>query len=98
MGFNYRGLSRIDTDKDEIKNYYSKKDSGNLSNSNIWQILYTKEGRLIVSTINGVNLYDKNKDKFTRIISKENQLQSQYIYSLEEDSNGHIWVGTNNGL
>ena len=92
------GLSRIDTDKDEIKNYYSKKDNGNLLDSNLWKILCTKDNRLIVSTINGVNVYDKNKDTFTRILYKENQLQSQYIYSLEEDINGHIWVGTDNGL
>ena len=91
-------LSRIDTDKDEIKNYYSKEDSGNLSNSNLWQLLCTKDNRLIASTIDGLNVYDKNKDKFTRILYKEGELPSQYIYSLEEDINGHIWVGTDNGL
>jgi len=92
------GLSRINPDKDEIKNYYSKEDSGNLSNSNLWQILCTKDNRLIASTIDGLNVYDKNKDKFTRILYKEGELPSQYIYSLEEDINGHIWVGTDNGL
>ena len=92
------GLSRINPDKDEIKNYYSKEDSGNLSNSNLWQILCTKDNRLIASTIDGLNVYDKNKDKFTRILYKEVELPSQYIYSLEEDINGHIWVGTDNGL
>ena len=92
------GLSRINPDKDEIKNYYSKEDSGNLSNSNLWQILCTKDNRLIASTIDGLNVYDENKDKFTRILYKEGELPSQYIYSLEEDINGHIWVGTDNGL
>ena len=92
------GLSRINPDKDEIKNYYSKEDSGNLSNSNLWQILCTKDNRLIASTIDALNVYDKNKDKFTRILYKEGELPSQYIYSLEEDINGHIWVGTDNGL
>ena len=92
------GLSRINPDKDEIKNYYSKEDSGNLSNSNLWQILCTKDNRLIASTIDGLNVYDKNKDKFTRILYKEGELPSQYIYSIEEDINGHIWVGTDNGL
>ncbi len=92
------GLSRINPDKDEIKNYYSKEDSGNLSNSNLWQLLCTKDNRLIASTIDGLNVYDKNKDKFTRILYKEGELPSQYIYSLEENINGHIWVGTDNGL
>ena len=92
------GLSRIDTDKDEIKNYYSEKDNGNLLDSNIWRILYTREGKLIVFGINGVNLYDEEKDTFNSIMSKSNELQSQYIYSVKEDSNAHIWVGTNKGL
>ena len=92
------GLSRINPDKDEIKNYYSKEDRGNLSNSNLWQLLCTKDNRLIASTIDGLNVYDKNKDKFTRILYKEGELPSQYIYSLEEDLYGHIWVGTDNGL
>ena len=92
------GLSRIDTDKNEIKNYYSEKDNGNLSDSNLWQILYTTEGKFIVSSVNGLNLYDEEKDTFNRVLSKENDLPSQYIYSVNEDSNGHIWVGTDMGL
>lgn len=92
------GLSRINTDKDEIKNYYSEEDIGNLSNSNIWQILCTRDNRLIVSTVDGLNVYDKDKDKFTRILYKEGELPSQYIYSVKEDLYGHIWVGTDNGL
>lgn len=92
------GLSRINTDKDEIKNYYSEEDIGNLSNSNIWQILCTRDNRLIVSTVDGLNVYDEDKDKFTRILYKEGELPSQYIYSVKEDLYGHIWVGTDNGL
>ena len=92
------GLSRIDTDKDEIKNYYSDKNNGNLSDENLWQMIYTTEGKLLVSSINGLNLYDEEKDTFNRVLSKENELPSQFIYSLKEDSNGHIWVGTDKGL
>ena len=92
------GLSRIDRDKDEIKNYYSDKNNGNLSDSNIWQILYTTDGKFLVSTVDGLNLYDEEKDKFNRVLFKENELPSQFIYSVKEDSNGHIWVGTDMGL
>ena len=92
------GLTRIDTDKDEIKNYYSEKDNGNLLNSNRWRLLTSKEGKLIVFGINGVNLYDEEKDTFNSIALKENNLNTAVIYSEEEDSNGHIWVGTDKGL
>ena len=92
------GLTRINTDKDEMKNYYSDKDNGNLSDNNLWQILCTTEDKFLVSSINGLNLYDKEKDAFNRVLYKENELPSQYIYSIKEDSNGHIWVGTDKGL
>ena len=92
------GLSRIDSDTDEIKNYYSDKNNGNLSDDNLWQILYTTEGKFLVSSINGLNLYDEENDTFNRVLSKENELPSQFIYSVKEDSNGHIWVGTDKGL
>ena len=59
---------------------------------------YTKEGKLFVFSINGLNLYDEENDTFNRILAKENDLPSQFIYSVKEDSNGHIWVGTDKGL
>ena len=77
------GLTRIDTDKDEIKNYYSEKDNGNLLNSNRWRLLTTKESKLIVFGINGVNLYDEEKDTFNSIALKENNLNTAVIYSEE---------------
>ena len=92
------GLSKIDTDKDEIKNYYSEQYNGNLLDSNLWRLLYTKEGELIVFSINGINLYNEENDTFDSIILKENKIQSQFIYSVKEDSKGHIWVGTDKGL
>ena len=92
------GLSRINTDKNEIKNYYSKKYNGSLFDSNLWRILVTKDSYVLVFGLNGVNLYDEKNDTFTNILSKQDDSQSQFIYSVEEDSNGHIWIGTDTGL
>lgn len=92
------GLSKINPDTDEIKNYYSKEDSGNLSNNNLWQILCTEDNKIIASTVDGLNLYDEKNDKFVRILDKENELPSQYIYSVKQDLYGHIWIGTDKGL
>ena len=75
------GLSRIDTAKDEIKNYYPEQNNGNLLDSSTWRILCTKEGKLIVLGINGINLYNEEKDTFEDIKLNENKLQFQYIYS-----------------
>ena len=92
------GLTKIDTDTDKIKNYYPEKYNGNLLDNIPWRLLTTKEGKLIVFGINGVSLYDEEKDTFNSIALKENNLQIEVIYSENEDSNGHIWLGTNKGL
>ena len=68
-----------------------------------WIVIYgglftLTEGNLIVFSINGINLYDEEKDTFNSVKLKENKLQSQFIYSVKEDSNGHIWIGTDKGL
>ena len=92
------GLSRINTDSETIKNYTSDKDGGNLSNNGVLQVLSTKDNRIIVATEDGLNMYDKNKDSFFRILDKEGDLPSQYIYSVKEDSFGNIWVCTDAGV
>ena len=51
-------------------------DNNHMANS------YTKESKIIVLGINGLNLYDEEKDTFNRILEKENELPSQvYIFS-----------------
>jgi len=92
------GVSRIDTDKDEIKNYYPEKNNGNLLDSSTWRLLHTTEDKLIVLGTNGVNLYDEEKDTFNIMSIKENKLNISYMHSEIEDSNGHIWIGTDKGL
>ena len=57
-----------------------------------------KDNKLIASTVNGLNVYDEKNDTFTRVLGNEKDLPSQYIYSIEEGPNGHIWIGTDNGL
>lgn len=94
----FGGISRINPDTETIKNYYAEEDRGNLSDNNICQILSTKDNRIIAATVYGLNLYDEENDKFIRILDKEDDLPSQYIYSVKEDYRGHIWIGTEKGL
>ena len=92
------GISRINIDTDEIRNYSEKEDKGNLSNSNVCNILVTKDNRIFAATEDGLNLYYEKNEKFYRILDKENDLPSQYIYSVKEDSRGHIWISTDEGV
>lgn len=92
------GLSKINLKTGNINNYLDRNDNGNLSHYNIRDILVTKDNRIIVATSNGLNLYDKENDKFKRVLSSENQLTNQMINSLTEDEKGNIWIGTDKGL
>ena len=91
------GLNRININTNETKRYHSEPNEGNLSNNNLWEILFTSNNKLLVASIDGVNLYDKNTDSFTQVFNN-NELPSQFVYSLTEDKNENIWVGTDKGL
>ena len=91
------GLNRIDVNTNSIKRYYSDPKKGNLSNDNLWEIIFTSNNQLIVTSVNGVSIYDKKTDSFKRILNN-GELPSQFIYSIHEDKNQNIWVGTDKGL
>ncbi|SCH41608.1 Alkaline phosphatase synthesis sensor protein phoR [uncultured Clostridium sp.] len=92
------GLNKINTKNDNITRYFSESNNGTLSNDRICEILVTKAGDILVTTSNGLNLYNKNTDSFERILNNNNDLPTQHIHSIEEDSNGDIWLGTQSGL
>lgn len=92
------GVSKIDTKNDCITNYLEGEENGNLSNYNIGDILITKDGRVIIATSNGLNIYNEKEDKFERILQNESDLTSQLINGIVEDDEGNIWIGTKNGL
>lgn len=88
------GASKINLYTNKITNY---KKSGVLSNNNITEILITDEGEVLLASIDGLNIYNKQNDTFERIF-EEDQLADQEIYSLDQDKNGDIWVGSSTGF
>ncbi|MEG2984680.1 MAG: two-component regulator propeller domain-containing protein [Peptostreptococcaceae bacterium] len=92
------GISKINTENDTISNYYQGKSCGNLSNNNIYTILISKSGDIIIGTSNGIDIYDKTKDEFRKYNIDIDKLESKRIYAIEEDENSNIWIGTKTGL
>lgn len=91
------GLSKINTINNEVINYSNKKESGNLSYYMITDILLTSNGKILVATFDGLNLYNEKTDSFERILG-DDSLISQTIYSIEEDIYGEIWIATSKGI
>ena len=102
MGTN-RGLFRYDTQTHELKRYrYSTHRPGMLSQAYITDIRLTDGGHLIVSTLNGLNVYRRETDSFEFIRRNSapgldggsiNCDAIRCVYTTGET----IWLGTETG-
>ena len=88
------GASKINLDTNKITNYKSPEE---LSNNDVTDILVTRSGEILLATLDGLNIYDKENDNFERIFYGEG-LVDQEIYSLDEDDKGNVWVGSSKGI
>lgn len=62
-----------------------------------YMAVYAHSGELLIATRSGLIVFDEqNNDYF--IYGKEQGLDDDVIYSIEQDSNGKVWVSTNKGL
>lgn len=94
------GISKIHNSEDgevNITNYLGEANNGNLSNITANSILITKNQEILVGTVDGLNIYNENSDRFERIF-EDNKLINQHVTSLTEDNAGDIWVGTEGGI
>ncbi|MGL5715133.1 MAG: ligand-binding sensor domain-containing protein, partial [Paraclostridium sp.] len=92
------GVSKINPYTEEITNYYQDIKNGNLSDNNVYDILITTEGNILIATANGIDIYDKKEDKFTPFIKNKSLLTHPHIYEIEQDNKGNIWAGSKKGL
>lgn len=92
------GLNRYDGVRFKV---YNQRNSS-LSSSDISVLKIDRKGRMWIGTIGGgLNLYDLRKDKFINYKNhfKKSTVQTgNNIYEITEDSDGKIWIGTENGL
>lgn len=96
-----RGLFKYNGKTEEMKRYrYSTHRSGMLSQAYITDIKLTERGSLIVSTLNGVNVYHRDTDTFSFIRQSGSQDEVTLncnaincICTMGET----IWLGTETG-
>lgn len=96
-----RGLFRYYRQTKTMKRYrYSSHREGMLSQAYITDMKLTSDGSLVVSTFNGLNVYDRKSDTFSFIRRVENSedrgLNSNIIVCLFTDGQD-IWAGTQDG-
>lgn len=93
-----RGLFKYDTIHDTVKRYrYSNHKPDMLSQAYITDVAVSGDGHLIVSTLNGLNVYNRSDDRFSFIRQSYREplssISCNRINSLLCDG-GNIWVGT----
>lgn len=98
-----RGVNKIDAETKKIESYLPGVDGCNISDHNVTEILIGKDERVYVATTNGVNVYDEDTNNFINLYpydkeKGDNNLSSQFIYSIIEDNDNNMWVGTVDGL
>ena len=96
-----RGLFRYNHNKQICQRYrYSSHRPGMLSQAYITDIQITSRGKVIISTLNGLNAYNEIADNFTYIRQNnekpDKSLNNNYINCLFVDEE-QIWVGTEIG-
>ncbi len=73
-------------------------DIKSISNNNIHHIIEDKNEGIWFATENGLNYLKKGTSQFIHSFYQENNPKSiaaNYIYSLHEDRQGFMWIGTN---
>lgn len=74
-------------------------DSASLSGNVVTCLHEDARGWLWVGTTNGLNFFDRKKERFSRFSTYNAAPASrQYIRSIAEDTSGTLWVGTSGGL
>ena len=95
------GLVRLNPQTDEIKRYRpDRNDPQSLSAPNIWSFQpdLKDAGILWIGTIGGgLNRFDTRTGR-TQRFTTSNGLGSNAIWSVMHDHDGHLWLGTSNGL
>jgi PAS domain S-box-containing protein len=97
-----KGLTKIEKDREEYKNYrYDSQNQNSLSDDKVYSILEDRFGTLWIGTgSGGLNRFDKEKETFTRYQPSgdvPDSISHNFITAICEDRERTLWIGTNGG-
>jgi len=76
---------------------HDRNNAKSISSNVINSIFKDRSDRLWITTENGLNLYNPEKDDFTRI-TRQDGMPSNVSYSILEDNENQLWISTAGGL
>lgn len=98
IGTHNSGLELLDRTKGVFRHFRSKKGQANSISSNvIRKMMVARDGKLWVSTLNGINIIDV-ENQTVRVLNHHpddpSSLNQNSIYDMMQDAAGSVWVGT----
>jgi signal transduction histidine kinase/ligand-binding sensor domain-containing protein/CheY-like chemotaxis protein len=98
LGTKNRGLIKIDPVSNQITCYeHDPENKNSLSNNFVTRIIESHYGGnhdLWVTTLFGLNKLDLKTNRITRYYLQDVDIVSNHLYTLFEDKNGTIWIGS----
>lgn len=92
------GLNRMNPETEKFKRYRPQTGTpGSISNNRIRTIYEDSLGGLWIGTDHGINLYNREDDRFD-VFTMQHGLPNNVIYSILPDRQGRLWLSTNRGL
>lgn len=97
------GLFRINLNTNEVKQYYAREKSKLKPQSNTlpndWiNCILVSGNRVYLGTYDGLGCLDLETGDFVSVFGRNRLLGDEVIYSLYDDKQGNLWVGTSTGL
>ncbi len=95
------GLYKIERGTKKVSSYLTNTSSNSISDNVVNDIVEEKDGKLWLSTVNGLNLYDPATNHFVHYFNDPfdpHTISSNMATCLLLDRDGDLWVGTNSGL
>jgi ligand-binding sensor domain-containing protein/signal transduction histidine kinase/DNA-binding response OmpR family regulator len=97
FGSHNAGFSVLNYNTQTFTFFLHKEENKNSLISNIVRkILFTKDGKLWIATIKGINIYDPNNNTFQLLQTNSDNpksLNQNSIYDIFEDKAGTVWIG-----
>ena len=100
IGTRASGLFFYNTNSKTVKQFQAEdKKMGSISSNHVWDVFLDSKENLWISSDNGLSVKYKNNADFARFFNNknENSLSRNFCYSVAEDNDGNIWIGTAGG-
>ncbi len=98
VGTRHGGLNRFDPDKEKFYHFKNNPDDSlSIASDYISSIYEDDESNLWIGTTNGLQKFDRIKNKFFRYVDKDGLLNID-IMGILEGKNGILWLHTKSGI